>query len=180
MHGVAQHLLTTLQGWLGDDRLRDTRLVVLTRGAVKTGSTDSLTDLVHAPLWGLARSAQSENPQRLTLLDVGADPAVDTDTDTAVTLSGAVLAAVLGADEPQFALRGGRLSVARLQQVAAADGDREAPGFAAGGRFSSREVPVCSARIWRVTSSGAMGSATCCSPVGADRRPRGRRRCRTS
>ncbi|WP_345329619.1 type I polyketide synthase, partial [Kitasatospora aburaviensis] len=133
VHGVAQHLLTTLQGWLGDDRLRDTRLVVLTRGAVKTGSTDSLTDLVHAPLWGLARSAQSENPQRLTLLDVGADPAVDTDTDTAVTLSGAVLAAVLGADEPQFALRGGRLSVARLQQVAAADGDREAPGFAAGG-----------------------------------------------
>ncbi|MEU5250106.1 hypothetical protein AB0G81_39910, partial [Streptomyces asoensis] len=33
------------------------------------------TDLVHAPVWGLVRSAQSENPGRFVLVDVDGGPA---------------------------------------------------------------------------------------------------------
>ncbi|MFG2142566.1 type I polyketide synthase [Streptomyces sp. NPDC048650] len=64
--------LALVQEWLADERLADTRLVVLTRCAVAAGAGEDVTDLAHSGLWGLLRSAQSEHPGRFGLLDVDA------------------------------------------------------------------------------------------------------------
>ncbi|WP_309112042.1 SDR family NAD(P)-dependent oxidoreductase [Saccharothrix sp.] len=96
-------VLASLRAWLADQRLAETRLVVLTRGAVVAAETD-VCDPAAAALWGLVRSAQLENPGRIVL--------VDTDT---VDL--ALLAALLDTDEPAAAVRGGEVLAPRLGRV---------------------------------------------------------------
>src|SRR5262249_34670347 len=59
------------------------------------------------------RSAQTEHPGRIVLLDT------DTEFDAVP------LARVLGADEPQLVLRGGRLRAARLARITSTDTDTE-------------------------------------------------------
>ncbi|MGW0786603.1 SDR family NAD(P)-dependent oxidoreductase, partial [Streptomyces sp. NPDC002913] len=98
-------VLDTVQGWLADGRLSETRLVVTTRGAVAVGAED-VTDLAHAGVWGLLRSAQTENPGRIVLIDLDpADPS-DSGLDDAVA-----------SGEPQVAVRGGALTVPRLTRT---------------------------------------------------------------
>ncbi|MGW1642107.1 SDR family NAD(P)-dependent oxidoreductase [Streptomyces lavendulae] len=96
-------LLGTLRDWLADERLAALRLVVTTTGAVRTGSGDPAPDLVHAPLWGLVRSAQSEHPDRVQLVDLDGD-------DT----SRAALERAVATGEPQLALRTGTARAPRL------------------------------------------------------------------
>ncbi|MEU5959415.1 type I polyketide synthase, partial [Streptomyces sp. NPDC047525] len=100
--------LGTLQAWLADERVAGSRLVVVTRGAVAVGAED-VPDLAHAGVWGLVRSAQTENPDRITLVDL--DPG-DTGGATADALAAAVAS---GAS--QVAVRGGALSVPRLART---------------------------------------------------------------
>ncbi|MEU5771668.1 polyketide synthase dehydratase domain-containing protein, partial [Streptomyces asoensis] len=69
-HRATAAALDLVQSWLADERFASARLVVVTRHAVSTGLGDPVTDLVHAPVWGLVRSAQSENPGRFVLVDV--------------------------------------------------------------------------------------------------------------
>nr|WP_280383991.1 type I polyketide synthase [Nocardia wallacei] len=83
----------------------DSRVVVVTHRAIATDDSEDVADLRHAPVWGLLRSAQTENPGRIVLVDVE-DPA---DRDTAV-------AAALASEEPQLALRGGEMLVPRLRR----------------------------------------------------------------
>src|SRR5262249_37175360 len=59
-----------LQSWLGEDRFTTSRLAIVTCGAVAATSHDDVPDLVHAPIWGAVRSAQSEHPGRFALVDV--------------------------------------------------------------------------------------------------------------
>ncbi|WP_181798707.1 beta-ketoacyl reductase, partial [Streptomyces sp. WELS2] len=92
---VAEDFLTGLQVWLADDRFAASRLVVITRGATRG------TNLAHAPVWGLVRSAQTENPDRLVL--------IDTEEDADLT----ALPAALATGEPQLALRDGTLLAPR-------------------------------------------------------------------
>ncbi|MER5363422.1 SDR family NAD(P)-dependent oxidoreductase, partial [Streptomyces sp. NPDC002785] len=100
--------LALAQEWLADDRFAGSRLVIATRNAVATTATADVDDLAHASLWGLLRSAQSENPDRFVLLDVdGRDE------------SFRVLPAALTSDEPQLAVRAGSVVVPRLARVAA-------------------------------------------------------------
>ncbi|MFJ3780100.1 type I polyketide synthase [Streptomyces sp. NPDC090075] len=109
--GGRQVLLDALElcrAWTADERWAEARLVFLTRGAVAAGDLDAPTDLAHAPLWGLVRSAQQEQPDRFVLLD--------SDTAEVPTV---VLAAALGSGEPQLALREGALRVARLARATA-------------------------------------------------------------
>ncbi|WP_035276169.1 beta-ketoacyl reductase, partial [Actinoalloteichus caeruleus] len=73
-----------------------------TRGAVATTPEADITDLPAAAAWGLVRSAQTENPGRLVLVDLG----VDGDAER--------LPAVLASGEPQVAIRDGQLLVPRL------------------------------------------------------------------
>ncbi|WP_179282643.1 type I polyketide synthase, partial [Streptosporangium subroseum] len=65
----ASALLSLLQTWLADPAWGDSRLVVRTFGAVG----EEVTDPDGAALWGLVRSAQSEHPDRIHLLDADED-----------------------------------------------------------------------------------------------------------
>ncbi|MFH8979122.1 SDR family NAD(P)-dependent oxidoreductase, partial [Streptomyces sp. NPDC017890] len=115
---VTGHVLETLQDWLSRDELADSRLVLVTRGAVATDDT-GVPDLAGAAVWGLARSAQSENPERLVLVDVDGTPQ-----------SYLSLAATAVSGEPQAALRSGDVLVPRLARAAgteAGDGLRLNP-----------------------------------------------------
>ncbi|MET7673064.1 type I polyketide synthase, partial [Micromonospora luteifusca] len=97
--------LDLVRGWLRDDRLAATRLVVVTHGAVATDERED-PDLGQAPVWGLVRTAQAEDPGRLVLLDLDQHPHTR-----------AALPAVLAGDEPQLALRAGTRYVPRLARA---------------------------------------------------------------
>ena len=105
-HGVARGVLALLQRWLAEERFVDSRLVLVSEGAVAVGAED-VPGLAYAPVWGLVRSAQSEHPGRLVLVDL--DGRED---------SWAALAAAVASGEPQVAVRGGELFAARLAGVA--------------------------------------------------------------
>ncbi|WP_399136035.1 type I polyketide synthase [Streptomyces sp. NBUA17] len=107
-HELTAHVLRQLQRWLSDDRFGSVPLVVATSGAVAV-EREPARDLAAAAVWGLVRSAQTEHPGRLVLLD----------TDSAVDAG--LLGRILAADEPQQAVRGGRLLAARLTRTGAAD-----------------------------------------------------------
>ncbi|MFD0270373.1 type I polyketide synthase [Streptomyces sp. NPDC127106] len=127
VHAATHDTLRLLQHWLAGDRLADGRLVVLTRGAVTVHAGDRGPDPVHAAVWGLVRSAQSEHPGRFVL--------VDTDVPQA-ELPGPVLDAVLASQEPQLALRAGTAHAPRLARtpaVAEAGTAARAPAYDAAG-----------------------------------------------
>nr|BAW35613.1 modular polyketide synthase [Streptomyces sp. RK95-74] len=99
-------VLELVQAWLNDERFADARLVLLTSGAVAAGADEPVTDLAHATVWGLVRSAESENPGRFVLVDVdGADD------------SRAAVAGALASGEPQVAVRDGVLRAPRLARA---------------------------------------------------------------
>ncbi|MDQ7806829.1 SDR family NAD(P)-dependent oxidoreductase [Amycolatopsis sp. A133] len=100
-------VLTTAQEWLAGERFAHARLVVLTTGAVAALPGDPVPGLAQAPVWGLIRSAQSENPGRFVLLDV--DERADAD---------AAIGTALASGEPQVAARAGTLLVPRLARPA--------------------------------------------------------------
>ncbi|MDX2827799.1 SDR family NAD(P)-dependent oxidoreductase, partial [Streptomyces ipomoeae] len=108
VHAQVAHTLAALQAWFSEPALNDTHLLVITRGAVTTGHDDALTDLATAAACGLIRSAQNENPGRITLLDLA--PGTD------VT---AIPASALTAGEPHLALRAGTLHAPRLTKAPA-------------------------------------------------------------
>ncbi|MFI1371707.1 SDR family NAD(P)-dependent oxidoreductase [Streptomyces longwoodensis] len=109
-------VLTLLRSFLADDRFADTRLVVLTRGATAVEPGEPVQDLERAGLWGLLRVAQTEHPDRVAVVDIGADGCDD-----------AALRAGVATGEPQIAVRGGRLLAPRLTRTAAAEPSAEAP-----------------------------------------------------
>ncbi|HEV2639123.1 MAG TPA: type I polyketide synthase [Actinocrinis sp.] len=120
---LAAAVLGDVQAWLADARTADARLVVVTRRAVSAaapGTAGELPDLAAAPVWGLLRSAQSENPGRIVLADLdGPDGA-------------AALASALAGDEPQIAVRRGAALIPRLVP---ANGSGHALTAPAGGRW---------------------------------------------
>ncbi|MET0493598.1 MAG: thioester reductase domain-containing protein [Actinoplanes sp.] len=108
VHTATSRVLTLVQQWCADDRLAAIPLVVVTSGAVG----GDVTDLAGAAVWGLVRSAQSEAPGRLILLDAE-DPA------TVPPL----LADILAAGTPQAAVRDGRLLLPVLARTTAGAGE---------------------------------------------------------
>ncbi|MEU9152749.1 type I polyketide synthase [Streptomyces sp. NPDC048417] len=104
-------VLDRVRGWSAEEPPQGARLVVVTHGAV-AATADEVPDPAGATVWGLVRSAQIEWPDRFVLLDT-TDPTV---TDTELT-------AALATDEPQLALRAGRVVVPRLARVTEAAGD---------------------------------------------------------
>ncbi|MET9804131.1 thioester reductase domain-containing protein, partial [Streptomyces sp. NPDC006368] len=102
--------LELAQGWLEQDTLSGVPLVVVTSGAVSAAAGEDVTDLGAAAAWGLLRSAQSESPGRIVLVDLApADETAGPDEGP-----DEVLAAVVASGEPQAAVRGGRVLVPRL------------------------------------------------------------------
>ncbi|MBP2406706.1 type I polyketide synthase [Streptomyces syringium] len=110
-HELTHRVLRLLQEWQADERFASSRLLIVTRGAVATGD-ESVTDVAAAPVWGLVRSAQAENPGRLLLADL------DDSADSAALLP--ALPGLLEADEPQAVVRAGTLRVGRLARLASA------------------------------------------------------------
>ncbi|HEX3778341.1 MAG TPA: SDR family NAD(P)-dependent oxidoreductase, partial [Pseudonocardiaceae bacterium] len=103
VHELTARTLSLLQRWLADERFADSRLVLCTSGAIAAGSGGSVTDLASAAVWGLVRTAQSENPGRFVLIDSDGSE-VD-------------LCAVVAVGEPQLAVRDGIVLVPRLARV---------------------------------------------------------------
>ena len=75
VHEGTHVVLKVLQSWLAGDRAGV--LIVQTRGAVGLAGED-VTDLAGAAVWGLVRSAQTENPGQVVLIDTDAE--IDHDT----------------------------------------------------------------------------------------------------
>ncbi|MET7424043.1 type I polyketide synthase [Dactylosporangium sp. NPDC005555] len=99
--------LDLVQAWLAEERFTGSRLVFVTHS---TGG-ETVEDLAWAPVWGLVRSALTENPDRFVLLDLD-------DRD----VSYAALPAALMCGEGNVAVRVGGVHVPRLARVAAAPG----------------------------------------------------------
>ncbi|MEU4595422.1 type I polyketide synthase, partial [Micromonospora aurantiaca (nom. illeg.)] len=108
VRAVTSDVLATVQSWLAADALADSRLVVVTRGAVSVGDDDRVTDLAGAAVWGLLRSAQSEHPGRIVLADVDGDP----DAALVALLDGVLREPT--ATGGQLAVRGGAVHSPRL------------------------------------------------------------------
>ncbi|MGW1998596.1 SpnB-like Rossmann fold domain-containing protein, partial [Embleya sp. NPDC001921] len=102
-------VLERIQQWLAAEGEARSRLVLVTHGAVAAAPGDPVTDLVHAPVWGLVRAAQNEHPGRFVLVDTDDSPE-----------SAEVLDAAARGEEPQLALRHGDMLVPRLARVAGA------------------------------------------------------------
>ncbi|WP_158828203.1 SDR family NAD(P)-dependent oxidoreductase, partial [Streptomyces sp. NRRL S-118] len=96
---VGADTLALVQRWLAGEWLGESRLAVVTRGGIAVG--DEPADVAQAPAWGLVRSAQSEHPGRFLLVDL--DGADEPDWGS-----------LLAPDEPQLAVRAGRLLAPRL------------------------------------------------------------------
>ncbi|MFB7664787.1 SDR family NAD(P)-dependent oxidoreductase [Kitasatospora sp. NPDC056138] len=92
VHGTVGRTLAVLRGFLGDRRFDRSRLAVVTRAG----------ELTHAPLAGLVRAAEAENPGRFLLVDTDGTPG---------------LAAALAAGEPEVAVRDGALWAPRLARA---------------------------------------------------------------
>ena len=124
------HVLGIAQAWLGEERLADTRLAIVTRGAVAVGSWERMNGLAASGVWGLVRSVQSEHPGRCLLID----------TDE-LEGSWEAVASILGSMPPresQLAVRAGVAHVPRLTSA----GSREVLAAPAG------------ATRWKLASAG--------------------------
>ncbi|MEV0028353.1 SDR family NAD(P)-dependent oxidoreductase [Nocardia sp. NPDC050793] len=104
-HSEVARILEVVQAWLGQDRFASSTLLIATRGAVAPAGED-LTDLAGAAVWGLVRTAQTEDPDRIVLVD--ADTGVDAQ----------LAATVMAVGEPQVVVRDGVVHTARLTRAA--------------------------------------------------------------
>jgi hypothetical protein len=148
VRAVLGDVLGVLQEFLTDPRWRDSRLLVATHHAVMLDSTEvvdsvGVVDPVGAAVWGLVRTAQSENPGRVLLADLDLDLDLDLEASTGAVPDaasdaasgvvsgvgevgvGSVLAGVLGGvvavGEWQCAVRAGQVRVPRLVRAGAGE-----------------------------------------------------------
>ncbi|MFD7638762.1 SDR family NAD(P)-dependent oxidoreductase, partial [Streptomyces sp. NPDC059873] len=118
-HEAAHWALNAVQSWLAEERFDASRLAIVTSGALATTADEDVRDVAQAAVWGLVRSAQSENPDRIVLVDID-DEAVSRDA----------LPSVLATGEPQLAVRSGGIRIPRLARVRQSVVDD--PGFGSG------------------------------------------------
>ncbi len=105
-HQATHQVLDLIQNWLQNERLSNSRLVLITRGAITTGTGEDPPRPSQSPIWGLARSAQAENPERITLIDIDQHQTSTTTLPTALTTN-----------EPQLAIRNGNILTPRLTRT---------------------------------------------------------------
>ncbi|AQW50870.1 type I polyketide synthase [Streptomyces violaceusniger] len=99
--------LDSALSWLAEEGLAGARLAFVTRHAVATSPDAAVHDLPRSAVWGLIRTAQTENPDRFLLLDLDGE---ETSAD--------LLTAAVAGGEPQLAVRAGALHAPRLARVA--------------------------------------------------------------
>ncbi len=113
---AAERTLELLQGSVAEGHVDGPGLAFLTRGAVAIGPGEE-ADLAMTPVCGLLRSAQAEHPGRFALVDL------DDSELSRERLPAALLAAT---EEPQLAVRAGRILAPRLVQVEPGEASRPA------------------------------------------------------
>jgi acyl transferase domain-containing protein/NADPH-dependent curcumin reductase CurA/acyl carrier protein len=123
-HRLTDRMLVLAQQWLAEEALGDTVLVMVTAGALATGPHELLTGLTATPVWGLARSAQSEHPGRFVLADLDEEG-----------VSWQALPAALATGESQLALRKGTMHVPRMQRL-------RRPSVGEAAEVSGRDMPT--------------------------------------
>ena len=106
-------LLAAIQAHLAEESQAETRLTILTRGAMSATEGES-PDPAAAAAWGLVRSAQSEHPGRFALIDSDGSDASEAMLEAAIAL---------GETEPQLALREGGALAPRLARAAGDEGE---------------------------------------------------------
>ncbi|MFI9236942.1 type I polyketide synthase [Streptomyces sp. NPDC053079] len=99
-------VLGVVQQWLSDARFADSRLAIVTRGAMAAARGEDVPDLDGAAVWGLVRSAQTENPGQFLLIDVDEASAPLPDVEAAAA-----------AGEWQLAVRNGHVLAPRLAKT---------------------------------------------------------------
>ncbi|HYQ63345.1 type I polyketide synthase [Actinophytocola sp.] len=116
---TTDRMLDVVREVLADARFAATAVLVLTRGAMATSVTERVTDLSGGAVWGLVRSAQAEEPDRLQLVDLDPARAFGAGPDPVPAASVQALPTVLNTGEPQLAIRAGSLTAPRLARVGA-------------------------------------------------------------
>jgi polyketide synthase 7 len=96
-----------IQHWISNDRFADSRLAIVTR--------DAQIGLAAATIWGFVRSAQTENPGRITLVGIDDEPA-----------SWACVPAAVETGEAQIKIRAGLLRTPRLAPAGGRSGAGDA------------------------------------------------------
>jgi acyl transferase domain-containing protein/acyl carrier protein len=99
--------LRVVSGWLAEERFARSQLVVVTRRAAAL--SDETPDSASAAVCGLIRSAQTECPGRIVLLDADESGGAHVSADS--------IRAAIATGEPQVALRGDRLLAPRLEAL---------------------------------------------------------------
>ncbi|WP_226961552.1 MULTISPECIES: type I polyketide synthase [Streptomyces] len=109
-HAAVLRALAAVQDWLSDGRFEDSRLVVACPGEATEHADDPTAGLAGGAAWGLLKSAQTENPGRIVLVDPGPGPNQQWNG----------LPGVLASGEPAAALTGdGTVLVPRIARVPA-------------------------------------------------------------
>ncbi|MFG2224952.1 SDR family NAD(P)-dependent oxidoreductase [Streptomyces sp. NPDC048644] len=145
VRALSHRALRLAQEWLADERLDATRLVVITHGGVGLGATDP-ADLALSSALALLRSAQTEHPGRIVLVDLDEEDA-----------SWQALPAAMSAGEPQVALRAGEFLVPRLARVAV-DDEAPAAAFLPAPASEAASLPVHAAGTVLITgATGVLG-----------------------
>ncbi|MEV6322968.1 type I polyketide synthase [Nocardia sp. NPDC051787] len=103
VHAATVHATESIQRWLAQEQPTGSALLLITHGAVATTSTEQVTDLAGAAVWGLGRVAATENPGRILVLDIPAETEIG---------DWPAIAAATG--ESQLAVRDGALRIPRL------------------------------------------------------------------
>jgi acyl transferase domain-containing protein/acyl carrier protein len=106
VHELTATTLELLKAFLASQRLQESRLVLLTDGALAVGQGQT-PNLAQGALPGLLRSAHAEHPERFSLIDTDGSEA-----------SLACLYGALSAGEPELAIREGTLHTPRLVRFA--------------------------------------------------------------
>jgi acyl transferase domain-containing protein/acyl carrier protein len=114
-HAEAQRLLALLQSFIAAEPLAQTKLALITQGAIAVGEGESI-DPVTATALGLLRSAESEHPGRFLAIDLDGSEA-----------SLAALPGALIAGEPQLALREGAALAPRAVKAQSNEGEEIEP-----------------------------------------------------
>lgn len=138
---TAQQALSALQSWSRQEGWESSRLLVLTRHAVAVSKSDTVSP-ASAAVWGLVRSAQSENPGRILIVDSDStDSGLRGDIEDFVAVR-RLAALALAGNEPQSAVRS---DVVHAPRLAAASGHAEEP---------DRSTPVAAAAAGTILITG--------------------------
>ena len=109
-HRNTESVLELLQEWIASERLVQAKLLLVTDRALAVSGED-LPNLTQSPLVGLVRSAQTEHPERIGLIDLDESE-----------ILGEQLPAILSASEPELAIRRDTVYARRLARAKAVGG----------------------------------------------------------